>query len=154
MVESNAPRHFLVNFHRFFTNSRTSAAELPKAYNEREWAAQVQESGHVQQLWFQPSSRSSARGRRDALVREARPSAVPSPRAFSSLDRTSRLKEITLETSTPNSKHTEAVQQVAEAHSLLQTLRTELDQHPGLEEAISKLESALNILSAKSGGLL
>lgn len=48
----------------------------------------------------------------------------------------------------------EAARQVAEAHSLLQNLRAELDRHPGLEEAISRLESALNILSAKSSGLL
>ena len=48
----------------------------------------------------------------------------------------------------------DAEQQVREAHSLLQNLRAELDRHPGLEEAISRLESALNILSAKSSGLL
>lgn len=48
----------------------------------------------------------------------------------------------------------EAAQQVAAAHNLLQNLRAELDRHPGLEEAISRLESALNILSAKSSGLL
>jgi hypothetical protein len=62
-----------------------------------------------------------------------------------------------LETGTsnkPDSTGREAVQHVAEAHSLLQTLRAEIDQHPGLEEAISRLEMALNILSVKSGGLL
>ncbi len=48
----------------------------------------------------------------------------------------------------------EAAQQVAQAHSLLQELREELDRHPGLEEAITRLETALNILSAKSSGLL
>ena len=48
----------------------------------------------------------------------------------------------------------DAVQHVAEARNLLQTLRSELDQHPGLEEAISKLEMALSILTSKSGGLL
>jgi hypothetical protein len=48
----------------------------------------------------------------------------------------------------------EAAQHVAQAHSLLQELRAELDRHPGLEEAITRLESALNILSAKSSGLL
>lgn len=53
-----------------------------------------------------------------------------------------------------DSTRADAVQRVAEAHTLLQALRAELDEHPGLEEAIAKLESALNILSAKSGGLL
>jgi hypothetical protein len=48
----------------------------------------------------------------------------------------------------------EAAAQVAQAHTLLQNLRAELDRHPGLEEAITRLESALNILSAKSSGLL
>ncbi len=48
----------------------------------------------------------------------------------------------------------EAAQQIAEAHSLLQQLRSELDQHPGLEEAILKLENALNLLTTQSGGLL
>jgi hypothetical protein len=48
----------------------------------------------------------------------------------------------------------DAALHVAEAHSLLQTLRAELNEHPGLEEAIAKLEEALNILSVKSGGLL
>ncbi len=48
----------------------------------------------------------------------------------------------------------DAEQQVREAHTLLQNLRAELDRHPGLEEAITRLESALNILSAKSSGLL
>ncbi|HEU5403991.1 MAG TPA: hypothetical protein VFU86_21735 [Terriglobales bacterium] len=48
----------------------------------------------------------------------------------------------------------EAAQHVAEAHNLLQSLQAELDRHPGLEEAIARLEAALNILSAKSSGLL
>ncbi len=55
----------------------------------------------------------------------------------------------------PSEKSTqEAALHVAEAHDLLQNLRAELDRHPALEEAISRLEAALNILSAKSGGLL
>jgi hypothetical protein len=49
---------------------------------------------------------------------------------------------------------TDAAQHVAEARNLLQTLRSELDQHPGLEEAISRLEMALSILTSKSGGML
>jgi hypothetical protein len=55
---------------------------------------------------------------------------------------------------TPNNAGGDAAQHVVEARNLLQTLRAELDEHPGLEEAIAKLEAALNILSAKSGGLL
>jgi predicted component of type VI protein secretion system len=48
----------------------------------------------------------------------------------------------------------EAVRHVSEARSLLTQLRSELDRHPGLEEAINRLEMALNVLSAKSSGLL
>ncbi len=60
----------------------------------------------------------------------------------------------TRQTSDPEKSTQEAAKQVAEAHTLLKNLRVELDRHPGLEEAISRLESALNILSAKSSGLL
>jgi hypothetical protein len=62
-----------------------------------------------------------------------------------------------LETGTSNKSDktpADAAQHVAEARNLLQTLRSELNEHPGLEEAIAKLEAALNILSVKSGGLL
>ena len=62
-----------------------------------------------------------------------------------------------METGTSNKSNNagaDATQHVVEARNLLQTLRAELDEHPGLEEAIAKLEAALNILSAKSGGLL
>ena len=51
-------------------------------------------------------------------------------------------------------QHEQAAQHVAEAHQLLQSLRERLDQHPELEEAIRKLESALNILTLKTGGML
>jgi ribulose 1,5-bisphosphate carboxylase large subunit-like protein len=47
-----------------------------------------------------------------------------------------------------------AVQHVAEAHSLLKSLREKLDQHPELEEAIEKLEMALSVLTIKSGAML
>lgn len=50
--------------------------------------------------------------------------------------------------------HGEAAQHVAEAHQLLKNLRERLDQHPELEEAIRKLETALNILTVKTGGML
>jgi len=47
-----------------------------------------------------------------------------------------------------------AAQNVAEARRLLDGLRKELDQHPSLEEAIIKLELALENLTLKSGGML
>lgn len=63
-----------------------------------------------------------------------------------------------METPTPKPQHavdrTSAAQQVKEAHTLLQTLRGRLDRHPELEEAIEKLEEALNLLTVKTGGML
>ena len=47
-----------------------------------------------------------------------------------------------------------AAQNVAEARNLLHSLRGELDQHPKLEEAIVKLEIALEKLTLNSGGML
>jgi hypothetical protein len=47
-----------------------------------------------------------------------------------------------------------AAEQVAEAHRLLKTLREQLDQHPELDEAITKLELALSALTLQTGGLL
>jgi predicted translin family RNA/ssDNA-binding protein len=47
-----------------------------------------------------------------------------------------------------------AMEHLSAAHSLLAELKNELDQHPKLEDAILRLEMALNILSAKTGGLL
>ncbi len=46
------------------------------------------------------------------------------------------------------------VQPVKEAHTLLQSLRGQLDRHPELEQAIEKLEEALNLLAVKTGGML
>jgi ribulose 1,5-bisphosphate carboxylase large subunit-like protein len=48
----------------------------------------------------------------------------------------------------------QAVQHVAEAHSLLTTLREKLDKHPELEDAIEKLEMALSTLTVRTGALL
>lgn len=48
----------------------------------------------------------------------------------------------------------EAAQQIREAQNLLEQMRTEMDRHPGLEEAIRRLESALSLLTTQSGGLL
>jgi hypothetical protein len=48
----------------------------------------------------------------------------------------------------------DAAEHVAEAHRILNGLRQQLDRHPDLEEAISKLEMALSILTTKTGGML
>jgi predicted translin family RNA/ssDNA-binding protein len=47
-----------------------------------------------------------------------------------------------------------AAQHLKEAHQLLSGLRKTLNNHPELEEAIRKLETALNLLTVKSGGML
>jgi hypothetical protein len=62
-----------------------------------------------------------------------------------------------METPTPKAQPAadrSAVEQVREAHTLLQTLRERLDNHPELEQAIEKLEEALNLLAVKTGGML
>lgn len=51
-------------------------------------------------------------------------------------------------------QHAEAVQHVEEAHQLLDGLRKRLDKHPELEEAILKLETALNLLTVSTGAML
>jgi len=61
-------------------------------------------------------------------------------------------------TSETNPQHAEAVQHITEAHGILKKLREEADKHPApreaVVEAIQKLESALAILSVKTGGWL
>lgn len=47
-----------------------------------------------------------------------------------------------------------AAQNVAEARRLLDSLRQEINQHPKLEEAIVKLELALENLTLNTGGML
>jgi len=63
---------------------------------------------------------------------------------------------MTTETSgaNPTPEQPDATQHVAEAHRLLNGLREKLDEHPDLEEAITKLELALSILTTKTGGML
>jgi hypothetical protein len=51
-------------------------------------------------------------------------------------------------------KSAAAIKDLAEAHQLLQSLRSELDRHPKLEEAIVKIELALENLTLKTGGML
>jgi hypothetical protein len=48
----------------------------------------------------------------------------------------------------------QATEHLAEAHTILQDLRNEINQHPKLEDAILKLEMALSLLTTKSGGML
>jgi len=47
-----------------------------------------------------------------------------------------------------------AVEHVSRAHEVLNALRKRIGEHPELAEAITKLESALNILTVKTGGML
>jgi predicted component of type VI protein secretion system len=58
--------------------------------------------------------------------------------------------------SDPNQEERQAtaLQNVAEARRLLDSLRNELDRHPMLEEAIVKLELALENLTLSTGGML
>jgi len=53
----------------------------------------------------------------------------------------------------PN-ENTPVVEHVSSAHVLLQGLRKRIGEHPELEEAIVKLETALSILTVKTGGML
>jgi hypothetical protein len=51
-------------------------------------------------------------------------------------------------------EHAPAIEHVSSAHELLQALRKRIGEHPELAEAIRKLETALNILTVKTGGML
>ncbi|HUN87670.1 MAG TPA: hypothetical protein VMU28_02705 [Terriglobales bacterium] len=57
-------------------------------------------------------------------------------------------------TSQKEDRQAVAAQNVAEARNLLHSMREELDAHPKLEEAILKLEIALDNLTLNSGGML
>ncbi|MBZ5512508.1 MAG: hypothetical protein LAN70_15245 [Acidobacteriia bacterium] len=48
----------------------------------------------------------------------------------------------------------DAARHLEEAHRLLDSLRKRLDQHPELEEAILRIETALNMLTVSTGGML
>ncbi len=54
----------------------------------------------------------------------------------------------------PNVEHTPVIEHVSGAHELLNALRKRIGEHPELAQAIAKLESALNILTVKTGGML
>jgi hypothetical protein len=51
-------------------------------------------------------------------------------------------------------EHAPVVEHVSSAHELLQALRKRIGEHPELAEAIVKLETALSILTVKTGGML
>ncbi|HSY98851.1 MAG TPA: hypothetical protein VK788_05085 [Terriglobales bacterium] len=53
-----------------------------------------------------------------------------------------------------NSEHTPVVEHVSHAHELLNALRKRIGEHPELAEAITKLETALSMLTVKTGGML
>lgn len=53
-----------------------------------------------------------------------------------------------------NLEQVPVVEHISGAHELLHTLRRRIGEHPELAEAIAKLESALNILTMKTGGML
>jgi hypothetical protein len=51
-------------------------------------------------------------------------------------------------------EHAPAVEHVSGAHELLNSLRKRIGEHPELAEAITKLETALSLLTVKTGGML
>jgi hypothetical protein len=53
-----------------------------------------------------------------------------------------------------NLEHVPAIEHVSSAHELLQALRKRIGEHPELAEAIVRLETALSILTVKTGGML
>ena len=58
-------------------------------------------------------------------------------------------------TNPPSPEHqAKATQHLEEAHELLTNLRKTLNKHPELEEAILKIETALNMLTVSTGGML
>jgi len=53
-----------------------------------------------------------------------------------------------------NAANSPAIEHVSSAHELLQGLRKRIGEHPELAEAIRRLETALNILTVNTGGML
>lgn len=51
-------------------------------------------------------------------------------------------------------EHAPAVVHLSGAHELLNALRKRIGEHPELAEAITKLETALSMLTVKTGGML
>ena len=53
-----------------------------------------------------------------------------------------------------NQESAPAVEHISGAHQLLKTLRRRIGEHPELAEAITKLETALSLLTLETGGML
>ena len=51
-------------------------------------------------------------------------------------------------------EHAPAGEHLSGAHELLNALRKRIGEHPELAEAITKLETALSLLTVKTGGML
>jgi hypothetical protein len=54
----------------------------------------------------------------------------------------------------PKQDPTQATAHVASAHQILKALQEKIGKHPELGDAITKLETALSILTVKTGGML
>jgi len=54
----------------------------------------------------------------------------------------------------PKPEHLPAIEHVSRAQELLKALRKRVGEHPELEEAIVKLETALSLLTVRTGGML
>jgi len=55
---------------------------------------------------------------------------------------------------TQNPQPPAVVEHVSGAHELLNALRRRIGEHPELAEAITKLETALSLLTVQTGGML
>lgn len=53
-----------------------------------------------------------------------------------------------------NPEHAPVVEHLSGAHELLNALRKRIGEHPELREAITKVETALSLLTVKTGGML
>jgi len=54
----------------------------------------------------------------------------------------------------PEQAPAQAAAHVASAHQILKALQKKIGEHPELGAAITKLETALNILTVQTGGML
>jgi len=68
-------------------------------------------------------------------------------------------KRLNMESQNPpepkqNPEQTPVVEHVSHAHELLNALRKRIGEHPELAEAITKLETALSLLTVQTGGML
>jgi hypothetical protein len=56
--------------------------------------------------------------------------------------------------SKPESDQLQATEHVAAAYHLLKALEEKIGEHPGIGQAVNKLEMALAILGVQTGGML